>query len=340
MQKLYIIVTLVKEGEMLKKVQINRVEALQMYEMMLRIRLFEKEVERNVQKGYLHGTTHLYNGQEAIAVGVCSQLEKGDLITSTHRGHGHAIAMGASLHKMMAEMFGKVTGYSKGKGGSMHIANLEDGNLGSNGVVGGNIPIAVGAALTLQMKEKPNVVVCFFGDGAANEGSFHEALNLASIWKVPVIFVCENNVYGMSSAITEMTRIEQLSIRAKAYGFPGVTIDGNNLFSVTSTIKEAIERARYGAGPTLIEAKTYRFKGHSRSDKEKYRTKEEVAFYKQSCPIRRFEHVLLEEYKIEPGVLNQLYKKIKTEVKEATAFALESELPLVTSLEQDVYADE
>lgn len=315
-------------------------DALTHYEMMLRIRLFEEEVEKNVKKGHLHGTTHLYNGQEAIAVGVCSLLQDGDLITSTHRGHGHAIAMGASLKKMMAEMFGKVTGYSKGKGGSMHIANVENGNLGSNGIVGGNIPIAVGAALTMQMTKRANVVVSFFGDGATNEGSFHEALNLASLWKVPVLFLCENNVYGMSSPINEMTNISELSIRASSYGIPGITIDGNDLEEVTKTVEKALARARRGEGPSLIEAKTYRFKGHSRSDKEVYRSEEEVAFYKKSCPIDRFYTILRKKYQVTEEELDTIYKKVSQEVEEATAFALKSDLPPPESLTQDVYANE
>lgn len=311
---------------------------LKLYEKMLLIRYFENEVEQNVQKGRLHGTTHLYNGQEAIAVGVCSQLEKGDYITSTHRGHGHAIAMGANINKMMAEMFGKKTGYSKGKGGSMHIADIEEGNLGSNGVVGGGIPIAVGAALSAQMKGEDRVVVSFFGDGATNEGSFHEALNLASIWQVPVIFVCENNVYGMSSPITEMTNIENLSVRADSYGIPGVTIDGNDLHSVIGTVQEAIERARSGKGPTFIEAKTYRFKGHSRSDQEVYRTEEEVETFKQRDPIHLCEELLLQTLGVEKQSIEEIKEKVKDKVKHATNFALESEEPSIHELYTDVYA--
>lgn len=311
---------------------------LNLYEQMVRIRYFEEEVERNLQKGYLHGTTHLYNGQEAVAVGVCSQLRRDDLITSTHRGHGHALAKGADMNKMMAEMFGKRTGYSKGKGGSMHIANITDGNLGSNGVVGGNIPIAVGAALTAKMKQENHIVACFFGDGATNEGSFHESLNLASIWNLPVIFICENNLYGMSSSINDMTNIENLSTRASSYGIPGVTIDGNDLFAVMKTTKEAVERARNKEGPTLIEAKTYRFKGHSRSDKELYRSHEEVVAYQGQDPIERFKNLLLSETKITEKDLEQIHFRVKRCIKQATSFALESEDPALSELHKDVYA--
>src|SRR5690625_4339374 len=253
-------------------VDVNINEVKNLYEKMLLIRYFEKEVEYHMKHRRFHGTTHLCIGQEATAVGVCSTLKKGDKITSTHRGHGHSIAMGADVNKMMAEIFGKVTGYCKGKGGSMHIADVAGGNLGSNGIVGGSIPIAVGSALTAQLKASDHVTVCFFGDGATNEGSFHEALNLAAIWNLPVVFVCENNEYGMSSSIKQMTNIEKLSERAHSYGFPGVTIDGNDVFTVIGEANKAIHRARSGAGPTLIEAKTYRFRGHSRSDKERYRS--------------------------------------------------------------------
>ena len=309
-----------------------------LYEKMVRIRQFENEVEKNVQRGHLHGTTHLYNGQEAVAVGVCSALQNGDYISSTHRGHGHAIAMGADIHKMMAEMFGKITGYSKGKGGSMHIADIEEGNLGSNGVVGGGIPIAVGAGLSMQMQQKNNVVACFFGDGAINEGSFHEALNMASIWQVPVIFICENNMYGMSSAIGDMTNIDQLSERALAYGIPGVTIDGNDVLVVKETMERAVERARNGAGPTFIEAKTYRFKGHSKSDKQLYRMEEEVEAYKKRDPIIQLEQKLLGAAIDATDQIKAIQRTVQREVEAATEFATVSDEPGIDELYTDVYA--
>ena len=316
----------------------NIEEWFTLYEKMVRIRQFENEVEKNVQRGHLHGTTHLYNGQEAVAVGVCSALQNGDYISSTHRGHGHAIAMGADIHKMMAEMFGKITGYSKGKGGSMHIADIEEGNLGSNGVVGGGIPIAVGAGLSMQMQQKNNVVACFFGDGAINEGSFHEALNMASIWQVPVIFICENNMYGMSSAIGDMTNIDQLSKRAVAYGIPGVTIDGNDVLVVKETMERAVERARNGAGPTFIEAKTYRFKGHSKSDKQLYRMEEEVEAYKKRDPIIQLEQKLLDAAIDETDRIKAIQRTVQREVEAATEFATVSDEPGIDELYTDVYA--
>lgn len=317
-------------------VDVTTLKAL--YKQMLLIRYFEKEVERNVKKGLFHGTTHLCIGQEATAVGVCAMLREGDKITSTHRGHGHSIAMGADINKMMAELFGKETGYCKGKGGSMHISDVEGGNLGSNGIVGGSIPIAVGSALTAQIENSNEVTVCFFGDGATNEGSFHEALNLASIWQLPVVFVCENNEYGMSSPITKMTNIKNLSIRAESYGFPGVTIDGNNLLDVMEAAEKAVHRARCGKGPTLIEAKTYRFNGHSKSDKELYRSAEEVEERRKKDPIMRFERFLLQDIEIDEREMLQIKQKIQKEVKAATVFALESKEPSLEELFTDVYA--
>ena len=313
-------------------------EAFELYRQMLRIRLFEQEVERSMKEGYIHGTTHLCNGQEAVAVGACSLLKAGDTITSTHRGHGHSLAFGANMNRMMAELFGKVTGYCKGKGGSMHIADVSSGNLGANGIVGGGIPIAVGAALTAQMTKTEAVTICFFGDGATNEGSFHEALNIAAIWDLPVIFICENNEYGMSSPIDKMTKIDHLATRAHAYGFPGITVDGNDICKMQTTTEKAIERARKGHGPTLIEAKTYRYKGHSRSDKELYRREEEVQTQKLNDPIQRYEQKLREEKGIENDVFKQMEAEVQLEVEAAVEYAIQSEEPEISTLLEDVYA--
>lgn len=309
-----------------------------LYQTMLSIRYFEEEVERSVKKGLFHGTTHLCMGQEATAVGVCSVLKQGDKMTSTHRGHGHSIAMGADMKKIMAEIFGKATGYCKGKGGSMHIADVDYGNLGSNAIVGGGIPIAVGSALTARLEGTADVTVCFFGDGATNEGSFHESLNLASIWKLPVIFVCENNEYGMSSSITKMTNIEDLSIRAKSYGIPGMTIDGNDLLEVMNITEQAVSRARNGEGPILIEAKTYRYNGHSKSDEQRYRTDEEVSKRKKKDPIQRFEKMLIQSDILEEKDIEQIKQMVIEEVEAATGFALASPEPKVEELLTDVYA--
>src|SRR5690625_2084379 len=313
-------------------------KAIQLVEQMWLIRCFEEQVDTLFKEGLLYGTTHLCIGQEASAVGTCAALQPGDKMTSTHRGHGHSIAHGADINKMMAELFGRVTGYCRGKGGSMHIADVDDGNLGSNGIVGGGIPIAVGSALTSQMQGKQEVTVCFFGDGATNEGSFHEALNLASIWNLPVIFVCENNEYGMSSAITEMTNIRDLSIRATSYGFSGITIDGNDILVVMQTVEEAINKARGGKGPTLIEAKTYRYTGHSKSDQQVYRTEQEVNERKKRDPIARYKKYLLQTGLLDEKAMEQLNKEVSGEIQEATVFAKDSPEPELQELLTDVYA--
>lgn len=313
-------------------------EESMLYKEMLRIRLFEEAVERSMQAGYIHGTTHLCNGQEAVAVGVCSLLKKGDTITSTHRGHGHSLAFGASMKRMMAELFGKETGYCKGKGGSMHIADVKSGNLGANGVVGGGIPIAVGAALSAKMMQTDHVTVCFFGDGATNEGSFHESLNLAAIWDVPVVFICENNAYGMSSPIDKMVKIDHLAKRAEAYGFKGKTIDGNDVELVRDVAAEAISYARSGKGPTLIEAKTYRFKGHSRSDQQLYRSEAEVKTQLDNDPIRQYESKLRMHYNLDEAILSKIKTEVENEVQIAVNFAIQSKQPSLSTLLEDVYA--
>lgn len=308
------------------------------YKQMLRIRFFEEAVLDAVKKDLFHGTTHLCIGQEATAVGACAALSATDKITSTHRGHGHSIAKGANLQKMMAEIFGKATGYSKGKGGSLHIADVSTGHLGSNGIVAAGIPIAVGSALRSQMTNADDVTLSFFGDGATNEGAFHEALNIAAIWKLPVVFFCENNQYGMSSHIDEMVAIKRLSSRADAYGFPGITIDGNNLFEVIETTKKAVEYARSGKGPFFIEAETYRLNGHSKSDKEKYRTTEEVDLWYRKDPIMRYEQYLYQKNIMNKKQAKEINQNITQEVEEALRFAIESPKPVESELYKDVYA--
>jgi pyruvate dehydrogenase E1 component alpha subunit len=240
---------------------------------------------------------------------------------------------------MMAELFAKATGYCKGKGGSMHIADVEKGNLGANGIVGGGIPIAVGSALRAKMKGHNDVTLCFFGDGASNEGSFHEAINLASIWQLPVIFFCENNQYGMSGPVKEMINIENIGDRAAAYGIPGEVIEGNDLWAVMEATGKAVERARNGDGPTLIEAKTYRWKGHSKSDAKKYRTKEEEQYWRsEKDPIQLTYRRLLEEGIATQEELDALQQQAKEDIEEAVRFALESPEPELDTLELDVYA--
>ncbi len=253
------------------------------------IRRFEEAVDDLFGRGLMHGTMHLSIGQEASATGACLALRPNDAITSTHRGHGHCIAKGADLTRMMAELLAKETGYCRGRGGSMHIADVATGNLGANGIVAGGIPIATGAALAYQLRKEDRVVACFFGDGAANEGAFHEAVNLAAIWKLPVVFICENNKYGMSFSTEKSFAIENISERAAAYGIPGVTVDGNDIEAVHTAVRTAVDRARAGDGPTLVESLTYRWKGHSKSDKNLYRTKEEISEWRDKDPILRFE---------------------------------------------------
>lgn len=262
--------------------------AAEVIETMWRIRLFEEAVDELFARGLMHGTMHLSIGQEASATGICLAMREGDHLTSTHRGHGHCIAAGADLNRMMAELLAKETGYCRGRGGSMHIADVTTGNLGANGIVGGGIPIAAGAALGLRMQGKDAVVVSFFGDGATNEGAFHEGLNLAAVWDLPVVFVCENNKYGMSMSTEFSTRVENLADRAEGYAIPGVSVDGNDVQAVYEAATEAINRARSGGGPTLVESVTYRWKGHSKSDKNLYRTREEIAEWKEKDPIAAF----------------------------------------------------
>ena len=267
---------------------------------MWQIRRFEEAVDDLFARGLMHGTMHLSIGQEASATGTCSALRDDDAITSTHRGHGHCIAKGADLERMMAELLAKETGYCRGRGGSMHIADVATGNLGANGIVAGGIPIAAGAGLAYRLQGLDRVVVSFFGDGAANEGAFHEAVNLAAIWKLPVVFLCENNKYGMSFSTEKSFAIENIAERAAGYGIPGVTVDGNDVEAVHQAVGNAVARARQGEGPTLVESVTYRWKGHSKSDKNLYRTKEEIAEWRERDPILRFERAVLDR-----GVLDQ-----------------------------------
>ncbi len=311
---------------------------LAIYRTMLTIRLFEERVDEFVLKGLIHGTTHLYIGMEAVAVGVCAALEPQDYLTSTHRGHGHCIAKGADLCRMMAELFGRETGYCKGKGGSMHIADLEQGNLGATGIVASGIPVATGAALAIQMRKEPRVVACFFGDGAANQGAFHESLNLAAIWKLPVVYVCENNQYAMSGSAREMFPIPKIAERASAYGIRGVTVDGNDVLAVQAAAADAVASARQGGGPTLLTCETYRWKGHSRSDANRYRTKEEIAAWQTRCPIARFRVHLEQAGIMDPQTAAVIERDVLGELEKAVQFAQESPIPTLAGVEADLYA--
>lgn len=302
------------------------------------IRKFEEVAEQSYMRGLVHGTMHLSIGQEASAVGSTLHLRPDDYILSTHRGHGHCIAKGADPARMLAEFFGKETGYCRGRGGSMHIADLATGNLGANGIVAGGLPIAVGVGMSIKAQKQPRVCMVFFGDGAANEGAFHESLNMASIWKLPVVFLCENNKYGMSMDIANAMAVRNVADRAGAYAMRGVTVDGNDLPAVAAAAKAAIEHARLGGGPVLLECKTYRLRGHSKSDRNLYRTKEEIEAWRQRDPIRRLEDELNAQHRIEAGELAAIEQAAQHEIEKALEFAKSSPDPDPAQLTRDVYA--
>lgn len=303
------------------------------------IRKFEEGAEDCYTRGLIHGTMHLSIGQEASAVGSCMPLTDQDQITSTHRGHAHCVAKGAEVSRMFAEFFGKETGYCKGRGGSMHIADVEKGNLGANGIVAGGIPIAVGAALTSKQLKTGKVVVCFFGDGANNEGAFHESLNMASVWKLPVVFVCENNKYGMSTSIERSTAVGAIADRAPAYSMPGKTVDGNDFSEVSQAVTEAVDFARTGGGPSLIENLTYRWRGHSKSDRNRYRSKEEIAEWIEKDPVARFSELLQEHQVMTAQEVTSLEAEVDREIEEAIEFAKASPDPKIAEVTRDVYTE-
>lgn len=317
--------------------ELSKEKLADMYMKMNQIRTFEEKVAYFFSRGMIHGTTHLYAGEEAVAVGVLSAMEEQDLITSTHRGHGHCISKGIDLKRMMAELLGKEVGYCKGKGGSMHIADLSRGNLGANGVVGGGISIAVGAGLTTVLKKIDRVVISFFGDGALNEGVFHESLNLAAIWNLPVLFVCENNQYAMSLSTKRGFKIDDLSTRASAYGIPGRSVDGNDVLAVHRESKWAREHVRKD-GPVLLVCDTYRFKGHSKSDANRYRSKKEIEEWKQRDPIPRFRATIEGHKLMSTKELDTIERQAVREIEEAVEFAQASEPPSVDTVLDDVYA--
>jgi pyruvate dehydrogenase E1 component alpha subunit len=302
------------------------------------IRAFEEKAEELYLLGKVHGTMHLSIGQEACAVGAVGALRADDYILSTHRGHGHSIAKGADVGRMMAEFLGKETGYCRGRGGSMHIAEVDLGNLGANGIVAGGLPLACGVGLSLKLQKLDRVVVSFFGDGAVNEGAFHESLNLAAIWKLPVVFFCENNQYAMSMPVENAFSIEHLSQRACAYNIPGVTVDGNDVLEVYDAVRTAAERARAGQGPSLIEAVTYRWKGHSKSDQQAYRTREEVKEWQARDPIARLQSYLQEHGWLDEKRATDLEAKAQADIDEAAAFAESGPYPEPDEVLEGVYA--
>ncbi len=305
---------------------------------MLLIRHFDEKVNELYAEGKVHGTAHFYVGQEAVAVGVISALKEGDVITSTHRGHGHAIAFGLDVDRMAAELLARASGYCHGKGGSMHIADVGAGMLGANGIVGGSMGIVCGAAWAFKRRREDRVAVCFFGDGAVAEGIFHEALNLAAIWRLPVVFVCENNQYGMSMSVKRAYATERISDRAAGYGMPGATVDGQDLDAVNAAASEAIKRARSGEGPTLLEALTYRYLGHSKSDANLYRTREEIAAWREKDPILRFARTLEEEGTLPEDGFRALDEEARKTIDDALEKAQREAEPEPESALEDVYA--
>ncbi|HVN53305.1 MAG TPA: thiamine pyrophosphate-dependent dehydrogenase E1 component subunit alpha [Anaerolineaceae bacterium] len=309
-----------------------------MLQRMCEIRYFEEKAEDLYVRGLVHGTMHLSIGQEAGSVGSIAALQPDDLIIHHHRGHGHTIAKGADLTIMMAEFLGREPGYCRGRGGSMHIADIPGGNLGATGVVGGGIPTAVGIALALQMHRSKQVLLSYFGDGASNEGEFHESLNMASVWKLPVVFICDNNQYGMSMHMSRSMNVKKVSERAAAYAIPGKTVDGNDVLAVYEAAREAITYARSGQGPSLIDCLTYRWRGHSKSDRNLYRTAQEIEEWKHKCPIRRFKKVLVEGAVMTQEEVDIIDLAAKAAVDLAAEEAQTLPEPSPLNMEDEVYA--
>jgi pyruvate dehydrogenase E1 component alpha subunit len=308
-----------------------------MLQRMLEIRLAEEQIQELFLQNLIRGTTHLCIGQEACAVGAAWALEKGDTVTCTYRGHGHALALGMPLQSLMAEMMGKVSGACQGKGGSMHMTDASIGLLGANAIVGAQIPIAVGAALTAQVKQQGRVAVTFFGDGTANIGAFHEALNLAAIWKLPVIFICENNLYGEYSAVHKTTPIADIAVRATAYNMPGVIADGQDVETVYAVTKTAVERARQGHGPTLLELKTYRYRGHSRTDTAPYRPAGELEQWLQRDPITLLKTKMIADGQLDETEFAELKEATTQMIQSVIEWAKVEPFPTLESLNQDIY---
>ena len=305
---------------------------------MLAIRQFDQRALELYREGVMRGTTHPYIGMEGVAVGTCAALRPGDRITSTHRGHGHCLAKGGDPRLMMAELLGKATGYCKGKGGSMHIADVDAGILGANGIVGGGIGLATGAALAAQLAGRDEVTVCFFGDGALNQGVLHESANLAAIWNLPVVYVCENNQYAMSARADKFTSVPDPTVRASAYGFPGFSCDGMDVLAVYRTAADAVARARAGTGPSLVVCVTYRFFGHHVGDPLNYRDPAEVEVWRARDPIERFRRELIEHGVMTAEQAEALQADVVREIEAAIAFARSSPEPEVDTLMEDIYA--
>lgn len=323
-------------SKILQKIGVRK--ALEMYKRMLGIRRFEERVRYLFLEGVMPGTIHQYDGQEACAVGVCSALVDGDVIASTHRPHGHAIAKGLTYKEILAELFGKTTGCCKGKGGSMHLGNMDKGMLPAIAIVGGNLPIVTGMGLAFKLMSKKNVAVSFFGDGASNEGAFHEAINLAAIYDIPAVFVCENNLYGASTHISIVSKLENIADRACAYGIDGVVADGNDVLAVYEAAGKVIKKARNGGGPSIIELKTFRRCGHSRRDSKAYMKKEELNYWMARDPIAIFKDKLLKAGFCSEEDLERISKEVDAEIEQAVEYAQASPDPRPEDALEDVFS--
>ena len=312
---------------------------LNTYRQMIKIRLFEEKTNELYTSAKMPGLAHLYIGEEAVAVGVCEALRQDDYITSTHRGHGHCLAKGAKLDKMFSELLGKVDGYCRGKGGSMHIADQDTGNLGANGIVGGSAGIATGAALSIKMRASDQVAVCFFGDGALGQGLFYESMNMAQLWNLPVIYVCENNLYGEYTPTEKSTSGNRLA-RAEAFGMDNVEISGQDVRLVYQTVKRLVERARVGEGPAFLLCHTYRFRGHHVGDIDRpYRSREEEEKWQtENDPLKILSDWLVSDKMVEPDLFSQIEEEVRAEVEAAVTFALDASFPDEMEVDAHVYA--
>ncbi len=318
--------------------EVPRETLLLMYERMLKIRYFEDRVKDLFAAGEMPGFVHLYLGQEAVAVGACATLRDDDYITSTHRGHGHIIAKGGDLKRMMAELYGKATGYNKGKGGSMHIADPKLGILGANGIVGAGLPIATGAALSAKLRKSGQVAICFFGDGASNQGTFHEAINIAAAFDLPAVYVCENNLYAVGTRQSKVRRVEDIADRATGYAIPGLAVDGNDVIAVYEACLAAVDRARAGQGPTIVECKTYRWRAHFEGEPDTYRPPEEVRTWMEREPIAPYRSSLIAQQVVTGAEADEIEARVRKELDEAVAFARQSPLPRPESALEGLWA--
>ncbi|MDQ4028718.1 MAG: thiamine pyrophosphate-dependent enzyme [Actinomycetota bacterium] len=322
-----------------RETQVSATELLDLYGAMVLIRRFEERAAELRQAGFIPGFLHPYIGQEAVAVGTCRALGPNDVITSTHRGHGHMLARGADPRRMYAELYARKDGYNRAKGGSLHMIDTELGFLGANGIVGGGIPLATGAALQLKRSGTDGVAVTFFGDGASNQGSFHESLNLAGLWKLPVVYVCENNLYGEFTRQDKHQPIADIAVRAESYAMPGVIADGNDVVDVARVATEAVNRARGGDGPTLVEAKTYRHRGHYEGDMGLYRTAEEVESWMAKDPITSLEARLARDFDVDGEQFERVRSEIERRLDDAAEFAGQSPHPAPEEALEHVYAE-